>query len=201
MWVIDDEVTMQFIVAAALKGIHAVRCFGSIPEVENALKTDMPATVVCDHYLPGENGLDFLTRLHKTHPGIQRILMTGHGDVPLLSRAINEGALMHYMAKPLKLEELREKVGTAVADHKRWAEENARQEKLEDLLHREESLGRRYALRFGRLWRLTQATLIAVLGVTGVALALGIFVLLLLYVMKSFFGIDMFQNMHLKDLF
>jgi UPF0716 family protein affecting phage T7 exclusion len=34
-----------------------------------------------------------------------------------------------------------------------------------------------------------------------VALALGILVLLLLYVLKSFFGIDLFQNMHLKDLF
>jgi FixJ family two-component response regulator len=201
VWVVDDAEAVRLIVASVLKDIYTVRCFSGIRDVEEAMKTDLPAAIVCDHRMRGEDGLDFLTRLQRSHPGIQRILMTGYGDVPLLTRAINEGALQHFLAKPFDQESLREKVGIAVANHNRWLKKSARQEKLEDLFHREESVGRRYAQRFGRLWRLTHAALIAVLVVAGVALGLGILVLLLLYVLKSFFGIDLFQNMHLKDLF
>ena len=64
--------------------------------------------ILCDHRLPGESGVDFLTRLEAV-PGskkIRKVLITGQADQADTIKAINYAGLDHYIAKPWQVEEL-----------------------------------------------------------------------------------------------
>ncbi len=75
-----------------------------------------PSVVVLDHRLPGLDGLEVLRRLKRSDPGVEVILMTGHGSDRDQVRARELGALV-YLQKPIdievmmaRLKEAREKV-------------------------------------------------------------------------------------------
>ena len=66
------------------------------------------ALVLCDHLLPGEYGVDFLIEL-KANPdtqSVRRILLTGQAGHEDTIRAINEGGLHQYIAKPWEADQL-----------------------------------------------------------------------------------------------
>ncbi len=58
--------------------------------------------ILADHRLPGETGVDFLTQLHadEDHRAVRKVLLTGQADQQDTIRAINQGGLHHYIAKP-----------------------------------------------------------------------------------------------------
>lgn len=201
VWVIDDEESLRLCVLSALKATYVVRTFSSIEEAEAALPTGQPAVILSDHYLPGENGLEFLTRLPAKRPLIQRILMTGQPDVTLLERAMNEGAVAHFLAKPFKLDELRRMADVAVKEHRAAVAKKAKDVHLDELEKEEQSMLQRWRKRWQRLWGWLFVGASGSLGVAGFALALGLVVLLVLYALKSLFGFDLFENRHLKDFF
>jgi len=64
--------------------------------------------ILCDHRLPGESGVEFLTRLHHM-PGYQvtrKVMLTGQAGHQDTIRAINEGGLNRYLTKPWNPTEL-----------------------------------------------------------------------------------------------
>ena len=201
VWVVDDEPPIVDLLVIGLKTTYAIRGFGSIEEADQALASGEPAVLICDHYLPGELGLDYLTRIQRTHPGIQRILMSGRGDMALLSRAINEGAVIHFLEKPFDLSTVRNAVAAAAEARRRWAESVQIRERFEAARAAEESAQRRLGARLWRIWRLTRASSLAVLMLAGLALGLGIAVLLVLYALKTLFGFDIFEQLHLSSFF
>ncbi|MCH7228065.1 response regulator [Haloferula sp. A504] len=69
---------------------------------------DRIGLVLADHRLPGETGVDFLTKLHAdgSHYPVRKVLLTGQADQQDTIRAINEGGLHHYIAKPWEPETL-----------------------------------------------------------------------------------------------
>lgn len=64
--------------------------------------------ILCDHRLPGETGVEFLTRIHHMPEwqATRKILLTGQADHQDTIRAINEGGLNLYLAKPWNPTEL-----------------------------------------------------------------------------------------------
>ncbi|MDI6400795.1 response regulator [Balneolaceae bacterium ANBcel3] len=66
--------------------------------------------IVCDHILPGDNGVELLIELHKdekTMPA-KKVLLTGQAGLDDTVKALNEAKLHHYIAKPWSKEELNE---------------------------------------------------------------------------------------------
>jgi two-component system, OmpR family, phosphate regulon response regulator PhoB len=63
---------------------------------------DVPGVLVCDHRLPGESGVDFLSKIAglPQYRGVRKILLTGQAGQQDTIRAINEAGLDHYLAKP-----------------------------------------------------------------------------------------------------
>ena len=64
--------------------------------------------ILCDHLLPGLRGTDFLIELDRdpaTAP-MRKVLLTGQAGHEDTIRAINEGGLDHYIAKPWTVDEL-----------------------------------------------------------------------------------------------
>lgn len=64
--------------------------------------------ILCDHVLPGQNGVELLVEMQKD-PRTQKtkkVLITGQAGLDETVRAVNEADLKHYIAKPWEKEEL-----------------------------------------------------------------------------------------------
>jgi DNA-binding NtrC family response regulator len=63
--------------------------------------------VLCDHYMPGTPGLDFLIHVRRTRPGTVAMLLTAQADLELVMAAINDGRLHRFFTKPWDGDEMR----------------------------------------------------------------------------------------------
>jgi two-component system chemotaxis response regulator CheY len=58
--------------------------------------------ILCDHRLPGETGVEFLTHVHQVpeYRDTRKVLLTGQAGHQDTIKAVNEAGLNHYLAKP-----------------------------------------------------------------------------------------------------
>lgn len=57
-----------------------------------------PVTVVIsDERMPGMRGTEFLARVYRDYPETIRIMLTGHANLELAMRAINEGQIYRFL--------------------------------------------------------------------------------------------------------
>ncbi len=79
-------------------------------EVMNELnKSDQTiALIICDHIMPGENGVDFLARMNldSRYKNTRKILLTGLASHHDTIKAINEAQIDFYLEKPWNTEKL-----------------------------------------------------------------------------------------------
>lgn len=64
-----------------------------------------PEVVVLDLKMPGIDGVEVLKRLKRDHPGVEVIILTGHGSARDRERCLELGAFA-YLQKPVDIEEL-----------------------------------------------------------------------------------------------
>lgn len=76
------------------------------------ISTERPPVVVLDVMMPGIGGLDVLQQIKKSYPRIQVILLTGRGSTNDGIKGMRLGAF-DYMMKPVKIEELIQKMNEA----------------------------------------------------------------------------------------
>jgi DNA-binding NtrC family response regulator len=88
------------------------------------------AVLILDVSLPGENGLELIRALKRTHPSIVAIAITGYGTIEAAVQAIRLGA-MDYLTKPLVDEELRIAVEKAVRQQALLAENSSLKRQLD----------------------------------------------------------------------
>lgn len=64
--------------------------------------------VLCDHVLPGKNGVELLVEMQKEEKtkSTRKVLITGQAGLDETVKAVNEADLKHYIAKPWQKEEL-----------------------------------------------------------------------------------------------
>jgi CheY-like chemotaxis protein len=64
--------------------------------------------VVCDHILPGDDGVSFLVELQQNPAtaSCRKILLTAHAGLDATVEAVNRADLNHYIAKPWQKNEL-----------------------------------------------------------------------------------------------
>jgi len=75
----------------------------SVTSAEEALeimKHDLFKVVVSDERMPGMHGSEFLARVKEEHPHTIRIMLTGHATVAAAMKAVNEGEIYRFFAKP-----------------------------------------------------------------------------------------------------
>src|SRR5690242_798839 len=115
VWVIDDDRGVRFVLAEALRDAgHAVREFGDVASVREALKTARPALLLTDVRMPGEDGLALLGELKAQGVG-PVIVMSAYTDVATAAAAYRQGAV-DYLAKPFDLDQAVAAVERALAD-------------------------------------------------------------------------------------
>lgn len=78
------------------------------PSAEEFLKICTPELAGClllDVRLPGMSGMELQTRLAKSGLAIPIVIMTAHGDIPMVRNAMKAGAV-EFLTKPFQDEEL-----------------------------------------------------------------------------------------------
>jgi DNA-binding NtrC family response regulator len=75
------------------------------------------ALVIADQVLPGMTGVEFLEKVIERNPTAIRIMLTGYADLASIVRAVNEGRIYRYIAKPWDPDELRLNVKRALESY------------------------------------------------------------------------------------
>ena len=114
--ILDDEiVTVRRLVQALGKDGYEVEGFVSAAEAMARFSEEPADVLVTDVRLSDADGLDILQRVIALAPATKVIMMTGYASVDHAVRAMKAGAY-HYLAKPFRLEELRNAVRDALQD-------------------------------------------------------------------------------------
>jgi len=104
--VVDDEQPLVNLFAESLAPYFEVSTATSAREAGFLMHKRPFKVVICDHLMPGGNGLSFLIDAREEYPNTQRILVTGYMKPEMLLRSVNEAALYRYLLKPVSLPEL-----------------------------------------------------------------------------------------------
>ncbi len=103
---IDDEKPLLDLFAEALSPHFEIAMATSTREAGFLMHKRTFKVIVCDHLMPGGNGLSFLVDAREEYPNTQRVLVTGYMKPEMLLRSVNEAALYRYLLKPVSLPEL-----------------------------------------------------------------------------------------------
>lgn len=111
---VDDE--EEFISTLAerlsLRGLKA-RVALDGEEALRLVEENPPHVMILDVLMPGMKGLDVLKLVKAKRPGVQVILLTGHGSTKDGMEGMRHGAF-DYMMKPLSIDALLSKLGEAM---------------------------------------------------------------------------------------
>ena len=100
-----------------------VTSLGSGIEALKFIEGNPVDVIVLDIKMPDLDGIETLEEIKKIKPGIEVILLTGHGTIDTAIEGMRLGAY-DYLLKPCELEDLLEKINGA------YAVKNARDERL-----------------------------------------------------------------------
>jgi response regulator RpfG family c-di-GMP phosphodiesterase len=114
--VVEDEPDVANAVAASLASVEdnfPIEIANSAEEAADVVKEKSDAgaelgLVLCDHVLPGKQGVDFLVSLQADAATrrARKVLLTGQAGLQATVQAVNEAGLDHYISKPWKNDEL-----------------------------------------------------------------------------------------------
>ena len=99
----DDEVEIRLALKLGLEAEFEVHLASSAEEAEGMLATCGYNALLCDHLMPGEDGLPFLMRMRQKYPDVHRIMMTSYINPELLARSEALAGLSACLMKPLSL--------------------------------------------------------------------------------------------------
>ncbi len=105
--IIDDEpLVCRRLTRALTKEGYEVESFGEGGSFLESFSRRPFQIVFTDLRLPGMDGLEVLSAVKRLDRGAEVIIITGYGSIDTAIEAMKRGAY-HYVAKPLKLEEIR----------------------------------------------------------------------------------------------
>jgi len=106
VWVVDDDRSIRWVLERALeKAGQRVRTFERAQAVLEALDGGArPDVLLTDIRMPGMDGLELLTQLHRRAPDLPVIVITAHSDLDSAVSAYQGGAF-EYLPKPFDVAE------------------------------------------------------------------------------------------------
>ena len=105
--VVDDDESLRRWLRRVFADVTFVYLAADAGEARAALEEFAFDVVLCDHSMPGESGLAFLTHLAAVAPETRRVLFTADPPAAATS-ALEEGQLSAIVEKPARMGPLRE---------------------------------------------------------------------------------------------
>ncbi len=135
--ILDDEVvTVRRLVHALKRDGYQTEGFVDTMEAMSRLRETPPDVLVMDVRLKDADGVDLMQRIHSLIPNTAVILITGYASINHAVEATKKGAF-HYLAKPFRLETLREVIASAL-QHR---QQTRREDTLTDTARRAHRFG------------------------------------------------------------
>jgi DNA-binding NarL/FixJ family response regulator len=103
---VDDEPLLLDSLGQELRDACRLYTAASAADADLKLAARRYDVIVCDHMLPGEQGLDFLTRAMEMVPSTKRILITGYTSPEFISRSTAIAGLSACLVKPVRASEI-----------------------------------------------------------------------------------------------
>ena len=122
--VIDDDEEVRGSLDSFLRSAgFDVRTFAGPDDYLACAEADAAACLVLDVRLQGADGLEFQQSLIESEAHVPVILITGHGDIPMIVRGMKAGAIS-FLSKPFDEDDMLTAIAEAVErDKSRRAEE------------------------------------------------------------------------------
>ncbi len=115
---VDDEANILSAIQRSLRKKFEIVTASSGREGLEILANQPPfSVVISDMKMPEMNGATFLKMVYQGWPDTVRVLLTGFAEMDTVVKAINEGHIYRFIAKPVSAATLAEVVGDAVRQH------------------------------------------------------------------------------------
>jgi DNA-binding NtrC family response regulator len=126
IFLVDDDDGSRDAMTRTLERVgYSLRAFASAEEaLEKLREGEQVDAVVSDVRMPGMDGYEFLREVRAEYPKLPFLLVTAYADVEDAVAALQEGA-DDYLTKPVKVQELRQRVQLQL-ERRVLSEENRR---------------------------------------------------------------------------
>lgn len=132
VFVIDDEESIRRSLDWLISSIGVkVRTFQSARAFLKAYSPESPGCLVLDVRMPEMSGLELMERLHESDISIPIIFLSAHGDVPMVVRAMQSGAV-DFLQKPFNSQQFLDRINAAI---KYDGEEREKRDRARRLAH------------------------------------------------------------------
>ena len=117
--IVDDDVNILASFARNFRLKYTVVTAQSGEEGLQSLEADGPfAVIIADYYMPGMNGVQFLTLAKKIALDSELIMFSGQADLKVSIEAINEGDIFRFLSKPCPTDRLEKILIAAVEKYR-----------------------------------------------------------------------------------
>jgi two-component system nitrogen regulation response regulator NtrX len=111
--IIDDEEGIRQVLSDILEDEgHTALVAGDGPEGLELLKNNLVDLIFLDVWMPNMGGLDVLARVKEDFPGVEVVMISGHGNIDMAVKAIKNGAF-DFVEKPLSIDRVITIMGNA----------------------------------------------------------------------------------------
>ena len=115
VFVVDDDTAICAGLCDLLESVNLkARHFSSAEEFLEKWNPALSGCLVLDVRLPGMNGMEMHAKLVDSGVPLPVVIMTGHGDMPMVRKALKAGAV-EFLIKPFQDEELLDAIEHAFA--------------------------------------------------------------------------------------
>jgi len=104
--IVDDEQSILKELRILLGRTYNVHVFANPEEAERFVDEHPVDLVVSDEMMPEMRGSVLLARIHKKHPDICNIVLSGQAEKDDIVRAVNEGHIFSFLYKPAERQQL-----------------------------------------------------------------------------------------------
>ena len=114
IFIVDDDPAMRDSLSWLIETIgYPVKVFSSAQEFLDAYQPDNPGCLILDVRLPGMSGLQLQQKMKGDGIHLPVIIISGHGDVPMAVKAMQQGAMV-FLEKPFRDQELLDNIQEAL---------------------------------------------------------------------------------------
>jgi len=115
LYIVDDDPAIRASISDLMNSVGvSTRTFACAEDFLDARSANLSGCLLLDVRLPGMNGMEMLAKLSESGFNIPIIIMTAHGDMAMVRKALKSGAV-EFLVKPFRDEELLEAVEQAFA--------------------------------------------------------------------------------------
>lgn len=144
VYIVDDDNGMRTSLAWLLESVGVKSAgFANAGEFLSAFDPGVPACLVLDVRMPQQSGFDVQAELNRQGATLPIIFVSGHGDIPMSVRALQNGAI-DFVEKPYNSQQMLDRVQRALklAESRHAADQKQRElrKRLESLTAREKEV-------------------------------------------------------------